>query len=84
MDTRNLIQNECRNAALIPLFKKGDRRETNNYRGIGILNTCCNVSSIILNTKLQRYSKQFMTEAQNGFPKGRSCTLLIVKRRECN
>jgi len=41
--------------------------------------------------KLQNYSETFMTETQNGFPKGRSCTepkfclkLLIEKRREFN
>jgi len=41
--------------------------------------------------KLQNYSEIFMTETQNGFRKGRSCTeptfclkLLIEKRREYN
>jgi len=41
--------------------------------------------------KLQNYSEEFMTETQNGFRKGRSCTdppfclkLLIEKRREFN
>ena len=41
--------------------------------------------------KLQKYSEVFMTEARNGFRKGRSCTdptfclkLLIEKQREFN
>jgi hypothetical protein len=41
--------------------------------------------------KLQNYSEEFMTETQNGFRTGRSCTdpkfclkLLIEKRREFN
>jgi len=45
----------------------------------------------ILEMKLQKYSEVFMTETQNGFRKGRSCTdttfclkLLIEKRREFN
>jgi hypothetical protein len=36
----NSIPKECRNAVITPIFKKGDRREHKNYRGINILNTC--------------------------------------------
>lgn len=49
----------------IPVFKKGDRRQPKNYRGISILNTCCKRYSTILCMKLQKYSEQFMTETQN-------------------
>ena len=51
----NHIPNECRNAVITPVFKKGDRREPKNYRGISILNTCYNIYSKILNMKLQKY-----------------------------
>jgi len=87
----NHIPNEWRNAVITPIFKKGDRREHKNYRGISILNTCNKICSKILNMKLEKYSEVFMTETQNGFRKGRSCTdptfcfkLLIEKRREFN
>jgi len=83
----NCIPNEWRNAVIIPIYKKGDRRETQKYRGISILNTCYKIYSKILNMKLQNYSEIFMTETQNGFRKGRSCTdptfclkLLIEKK----
>jgi len=36
----NRIPNEWRNAVITPIFKKGYRREPQNYRGITILNTC--------------------------------------------
>ena len=87
----NCIPNEWRNAVITPIFKKGDRREPKNYRGISILNTCYKLYSKILNMKLQKYWEVFMTETQNGFRKGRSGTdptfclkLLIEKRREFN
>jgi hypothetical protein len=87
----NRIPNQWRNAVITPIFKKGDRREPKNYRGISILNTCDTIHSKILNMKLQNYSEEFMTETQNGFRKGRSCTdptfclkLLIEKRKEFN
>jgi len=68
---KNRIPNEWRNAVIIPIFKKGDRRESKNYSGISILNACYKIYSKILNMKLQNYSEIFMKETQNGFRKGR-------------
>jgi hypothetical protein len=68
------IPNEWGNNVITPKPKKGDRRETKNYTGISILNTCYKTYSKILNMKLQKYSEVFMPETQNGFRKGRSCT----------
>jgi hypothetical protein len=63
----NHIPDEWRSAVITPIFKKGDRREPINYRGISILNTCYKIYSKILNMKLQKYSEVFMTGIQNGF-----------------
>ena len=63
-----------RNPVITPMFKKGDRREPQNYRGISILKSCYELYSEILNMKLQKYLEVFMTETQDGFRKGRSCT----------
>jgi len=63
----NRIPNERRNAVVTAVFKKGDRREHENYRGVSILNTCYKIYSKILNMKLQNYSEAFITETQNGF-----------------
>ena len=87
----NRIPDEWRNAVTTPIFKQGDGREPQNYRGISVLNTCYKIYSKILNMKLQRYSEVFMTETQYGCRKGRSCTdpifclkLVTEKRREFN
>ena len=64
MYRENRIPNEWRNAVITPIFKKGDRRELKNYRGTNILNTCYKIYSKILNMKLQKYSKVFMTETK--------------------
>jgi hypothetical protein len=37
INTENCIQNEWRNAIVIPVFKKGDGRDPKNYNGISIL-----------------------------------------------
>jgi len=56
------IPDEWRNAVITPTFRKGDRREPQNYRGISILNTCYKIYSKILNMKLQDFSEAFMKE----------------------
>ena len=79
------------NGVITPIFKKGDRREHKNYRGISILNSSYKIYFKIFNMKLQNYSEVFMRETQNGFRKGWLCTdptfflkLLIKKRRNFN
>jgi hypothetical protein len=47
--TENCIPDELRNATVIPIFKKGERRDPKNYRGINILNTCYKIYYKILN-----------------------------------
>jgi hypothetical protein len=44
----NCIPNEWRNVvitSITPIFKKGERREIQNYRGIRILNTCYKINN---------------------------------------
>jgi len=47
----------CRITVVIPLFKKCDRRDPKNYRGISIVNIGYKMHSKILNIKLQGYSE---------------------------
>jgi hypothetical protein len=50
-----------------PYLKKGDKKDPTNYREISSLNTCYKIYSKIVNRELEKYSEQFMSEAQNGF-----------------
>jgi hypothetical protein len=36
------------------IYKKGDKRKPENYRGINLLNTCYKIFSKILNGKLKK------------------------------
>jgi len=68
----NYISNEWRNAVLTPIFKKGDRREPQNYRGISILNTCYKIYSRILNmncriTQKFLWQKRKMDSERDGY-----------------
>jgi len=46
---KNCKPNEWRNSAVIPVFKKDERKDPNEYTGISILDTCYKTSSKVLN-----------------------------------
>jgi hypothetical protein len=58
---------------VVPIFKKGDKKDPQNYRGISLLNACYKIYAKILNGKLKTYAKTFLMEPQNGFRSGHSC-----------
>lgn len=57
------------------LFKKGDRRSLDNYRGISLINTISKIFFSILNSRLSFFSElnNLLPENQCGFRTGRSC-----------
>jgi hypothetical protein len=57
---------------IVPIHKKGDIRDCNNYRGITLLSTALKTYERILENKLKRYIEPTLDEAQSGFRKGRS------------
>ena len=60
---------------IVSLFKKGDREEPGNYRGITLLNLVGKLYSRIINNRLLKYleSTHNLHEGQGGFRIGRSC-----------
>jgi len=59
-------------ATIIPLYKKGDRTDCHNYRGIVLVNTVYKVFSKILLARLTRYSEECLGVYQCGLRKGKS------------
>ena len=61
------------------IFKKGDRRDCNNYRGITFLNITYKIFTclIYVYNRLARYSELTLGEYQAGFRPNRSTTDLI-------
>jgi hypothetical protein len=64
----------------IPIFKKGERRIPENYRGINLLSTYLKFTTAIIAKKL----KNIITfeDKQQGFRRGRSCTDAIFVIRQ--
>lgn len=79
-ETEN-IPDEWKEALIVPIFKKGDKHDCNNYRGISLLSTSYKVLSKIILKRIETYTDSLIEEHQSGFIKGRSTTdqLFIVK-----
>lgn len=61
------------NESLIcPIYKKGDRKKVENYRGISLLNTGYKILALVILNRLQEYSEGIIGDYQSGFRMGRS------------
>ncbi len=62
---------EWRTACIIPLHKKGERSDKNNYRGICLLSLGVKIIARIVSARLQEWSEQIIDESQCGGRRGR-------------
>ncbi|KAL4084171.1 hypothetical protein QTP88_028004 [Uroleucon formosanum] len=67
-----IIPEEWNKAIVIPIHKKGDKMNCNNYRGISLLNTVYKVFSKILIGRLEPLAEECIGNYQCGFRKGKS------------
>ncbi len=65
---------DWKKALLVPLLKKGDPTDLNNYRGISLLSLPGKVYALISRQRLQSWAESILLEGQCGFRKGRGCT----------
>lgn len=63
---------------MFPIFKKGDKRDVSNYRGITSLCAGSKLMEIIVNTLLINATKGYISTAQHGFFSGRSTSTNLV------
>ena len=68
---------------VVPVFKKGDKNNANNYRGITIISCLGKLFTKIMNNRITRFvdEKNILSDVQYGFRKNRSTIdcLFIVK-----
>ena len=58
---------EWKESFIIPIHKKGDKTDCNNYRGISLLPTTYKILSYILLSRLVPYAKEIIGDHQCGF-----------------
>uniref|UniRef100_T1J5B6 Reverse transcriptase domain-containing protein n=1 Tax=Strigamia maritima TaxID=126957 RepID=T1J5B6_STRMM len=63
---------EWRIGDIIPIYKAGKEADTNNYRGITLLNTLYKIMTTMMTSRIQEWAEQegIITENQAGFRKG--------------
>lgn len=66
------LPEEWKCGVICPLFKKGDRLECSNYRGITLLNIAYKVLANVLYKRLVPYAEEILGEYQCGFRQQRS------------
>ena len=82
---------DWRKAIIIPIHKKGDRKECNNARGISLLSVPGKVFTRVMLNRINDTVDETLRENQCGFRKGRGCSdqifilrQLIEKKLEFN
>ena len=65
---------EWKESIIVPIHKKGDKTDYNNYRGISLLPTTYKILSNILLSKLIPIAEDVIVDHQCGFRRNRSTT----------
>lgn len=65
--------------ALTMLYKKGDRNDPANYRGIALVNNITKLFTTTLKNRIEKFAedRKLLPESQLGFRKGKGCTECI-------
>ena len=84
------VPNDFRKALIKPLYKKGDKSECYNYRGISLVSVGIKLLSNMIFFRLRDAVDNVLREEQCGFRKGRGCfdqvftlRLIIEKSLHC-
>jgi len=68
------ITEEWKESIIVPTYKKGDKTDCSNYRGISILPTMYEILSNILLSRLTPYAEEIIGDHQCWFRHSRSTT----------
>jgi len=72
-DTEELPE-EWKWSIIVPIYKKGDKTDCSNYRGISLFPTTYKILSIILLSRVTPYAEEIIGDHQCGFQRNRSTT----------
>ena len=71
---REELPEEWKESIIVPIYKKGDETDCNNYRGLSLLPTTYKILSNILLSNLTPYADEITGDHQCGFRRNRSIT----------
>ena len=76
------VPSDWAKAVIVPIYKKGDRKECSNYRGISLLSVPGKVYAGILEKKLRNIVETQLDDSQCGFRPLRGCQDQIFSLRQ--
>jgi hypothetical protein len=76
------LPQQWKESIIVPIYKKGDKTECNNYRRISLLSTAYKILSNILLARLIPYVIETIEDRQCGFRRNRSTTDQIFYIRQ--
>jgi len=59
--------NEWNKSIICPIYKKREKSECSNYRGISLLNTAYKILATVINSRLTTYAEDLLSQEQNVF-----------------
>lgn len=74
------IPDPWRTSTMILMFKKGDKQEMSNYRGINLLDTTLKLTTKVITNKINGLTS--LQDEQQGFRRGRSCVDAVFVLRQ--
>src|SRR5215469_9474625 len=76
------LPEEWKESIIVPIYKKGDKTDCNNYRGLSLLPTTYKILSKILLSRLIPYAEDVIVDHQYGFQRNSSSTDHIFCNRQ--
>jgi hypothetical protein len=76
------LPEQWKESIIVPIYKKGDRTDCSNYRGISLLSTAYKILTNILLSRLTPYADEIIGDHQCGFRCNRSTTVQIFCIRQ--
>ena len=72
---------DWKRANVIPIFKKGDKSEVDNYRPVSLTSIVCKLLESIIKDKMVEFfdENDLIRDSQHGFRKNRSCLTNLLK-----
>jgi hypothetical protein len=68
------LPQQWKESIIVPIYKKGDETDWNNYGGISLFSTAYKMLSNILLVRLSPYVNEIIGDHQCGFRRSRSTT----------
>jgi hypothetical protein len=68
------LPEEWKEEIIVPIYKKGDKTDCGNYRGISLSSTKRKILSIIMLSRLNPYAEKIIVDHPRGFRRKRPTT----------